>query len=764
MIRRMLVTGCVLAASLAPGWSGPAAAQDPVEIRAIPQVEPFEVRVERAAQLLEADPQAAIEQLDHLAVESVELRKTRPLEAGERPAHRQVFVIRARAHLQLLNNDKVEDSYLELLRIDPFFAEPLAPREQEILDLVRTRASGVLEVTSPVRDALVLLDGIQVGTIGDAPVRLSIVAGLYHLRLEKPGHQPAAARVTLVPGQTLAVADLAPRARVPPVAFLVDRPGVDVLVDGQGVGQTERVSELKRTLPAEEAAALDQVLTLARFDPSVSAAFFVRDPPVDRTLSVRFSGECFIEEIRTVAITADALARLDPTAPLLWFGESSAVRMLPDVGTLRVASVPTDADVYLDNQIVGRSPLQRDVCAGEHRVRVRHRIGSYNVTARIVRGRSEVIDVTLKPSLAFLGAVEMADSSVRPAPGLASTVDKALAAAMTTFRLATKVDLPPEIRRWTEGSTSDLVVAIERGDEEALSRLLKLATDNYDAPLVMVAVARGPAANVSTPLDLMLFWYEHAGADRVRVDRISSQALADVFARLNTPDDALRFVFERGLGLEFADTLLPDVPVVVARVEPGSPAALAGLKAGDPVTAVDGAQVSAVQIRHLLEQKKPGDVLTLRVPIAGQPNRQVAVPVQSRPRRAPIFEDRYYANALIAQLQAAAAVTPNAADRDVLNFNLALAHMRFGEWRLALGVFESLAKVPTGPGVGPGAALYFRALCHERLGERDRAVTLLREAATIDGELLMDDGSSVGALARIRLAWLGENRGAGPGR
>jgi hypothetical protein len=397
-----------------------------------------------------------------------------------------------------MHSEKVDESYRELLRVDPFFNAVLAPREQETLDALRTRESGLLEVSSSVRDCRILLDGMEVGVTGDVPIRVSLVAGTYQLRLEKLRHLGAGARVTVVPGQTLSMSDLTPTSQVPPVAFLTDREGIEVSIDNQPAGETARLSDLRGKLTVEESGALDQAVTLARFDATTSAAFLLRDPPMDRTLSVRFHRDCFIEEARTVVVTADTLAKLDPAMPLLWFGESNAIRMRADVGTLRVNSAPSDADVLIDGQLTGRTPFERNVCSGEHRVRVRHRIGSYAVTAMITRGRTEVVDVTLKPGLGFLGAVETVQGTMRPAADLTGTIDRALASTVSTFRLSAQVELPPEVQRWTDTSTTELVAASDRGDTDAVKRLLRQASDNYDAPLLMTVVARGAAASADS--------------------------------------------------------------------------------------------------------------------------------------------------------------------------------------------------------------------------------------------------------------------------
>jgi len=777
MMRRAAAAACGLAIAVVALATAPAMAQPPpLPTQAPPPagqqtppppmtppalvqpmpIDPFQSRVTTAAQLLENDPQAALEALDHLAVESIELRRTRALTDAERPAHRQLFVLRARGHVQLLNNEKVRESYLELLRVDPFFSAQLPPREEESLDAVRRADTGLLEISSPVRDCRIILDGLDIGATGDSPVRVSLVTGTYQLRLEKPGHQGAGARVTMAPGQTLTVNDLAPQPQIPPVAFLVDREGVEVVVDGAPAGQSIRLSDLKGKISALEAASLDQAVTLARFDPATTAAFLLVNPPVDRTVGLRFKGECLIEELRTVSITAQALATLDPASPLVWFGDSSAIRMRPDVGTLRISSTPADADVYIDGAMIGRTPFERSVCSGEHRLRVRHRIGSYAVSAVVIRGRTEVVDVTLKPGLAFLGAIETVQNTLRPSADLTSTVDRAFASSVQSFRLAPAIDLPPQVARWTETSTAQLVAASDKGDDDSVRALLKQASENFDAPVLVAAVARGLADAPDTPVDILVFWYEHPGVDRVRVPKATSGALADILEQFDRPADPAQLVYQNDLGMRVADTLLPEAPLLIVAVESGSPGAIAGLKPGDGISAVDGSVLTATQLAERVREKRPGDVLSLRLSGSGPGSKQLAVPIQRRPKRAGAFDPTAFGNALMAKLNAASALAAGAADRELLAFNMALVHMRFGQWKQALGVFNSLNQVPIGAGVGPGAALYFRARCHLEIGEKDRAMALLREAAAIDGQTLADDGSSVAALARLRLSALGE--------
>jgi len=753
----------------ASGWNQPSQEQAPPAQAQAAQAAPatagqtaaleaFQRRVGRAGQLLNANPKAALDALDRLAVESIELRKTRPLTTVERPVHRQLFILRARASLRAKNTENTDDSYRELLRVDPFLTVALPPREQEALDNLKTRESGWLDISSHVRDCRILIDGIDIGATGETPVRVALIAGSYQLRLEKPAHRAAGARVTILAAQPLAMTDLAPKAEIPPVVLLTDRPGISVSVDNVPSGETAGLSDLKNTLSSDESQALDQAVAAAKFDAATSAAILIRDAPVDRTFTVRFRGNCVLEAARPVAVTSDMLAGLAPGTPLISLGDSGAVRLQPDVGTMRVKSTPADAEVYLDGRIAGRTPFEGSVCSGEHRVRVRHAIGSYTVTAVITRGRTEAIDVTLKPGLGFLGAVETVQSGLRPAPDLTSSVDRSLAATVRSFRLAAPIDIPPEIQRWTDAQTVELAAASDRGDGDAVTRLLKQARDNYDAPLLLVAAARGAAGSAEAPVDFLLFWHDHAGVDRVRLPAISADVLVALFERIDRPADPGQLVYRNDLGLRVADTLLPEAPLVVVSVEAGSPAALVGIKSGDGLLSIDGAPMTAAQLADTVRQKKPGEVVSLKLPglTAGSAPRQVAVPVQRRPQRGPVFDPASFGNSLIAKLQAAAAVATTAADRELANFNLALVHMRFREWRQALDLLTALGQVPSGPGVSPGAALYFRARCHEELGERDRALAIFREAAAGDNQVLTDDGASVSAIAKLRLSNLGE--------
>src|SRR4051812_49238635 len=148
-------------------------------------------KVDAAAQQMDTDLTAALETLQHLASDSTQLRATRPLTAAERPAHSRVFLLLARGRIQALDNVKAEEAIRELLRVDPAFTGQLSPREQELFDTVRQRETGMLEVMSRERGARILVDGSDIGVIGDTALRVRILSGSYEVRAEKIGFKAA---------------------------------------------------------------------------------------------------------------------------------------------------------------------------------------------------------------------------------------------------------------------------------------------------------------------------------------------------------------------------------------------------------------------------------------------------------------------------------------------------------------------------------------------------------------------------------------------
>lgn len=106
-------------------------------------------------------------------------------------------------------------------------------------------------------------------------------------------------------------------------------------------------------------------------------------------------------------------------------------------------------------------------------------------------------------------------------------------------------------------------------------------------------------------------------------------------------DDLIQFGYVKGrvrMGITIFEmdefmARLNDAPagIIVASVEPGTPAAASGLVPGDIITSIDGNKVvTSSDIGDYLEGKKPGDVITLGVfrRTEGFPDKQLSIPIE----------------------------------------------------------------------------------------------------------------------------------------
>ena len=765
-VRCVVIAGCLVIAALVPTVttaaqqppSVPLPAPEPetvLPLQDVPMAIPFATRLAVARDQVASDPVAGMSALDELAVESAQIRATRALADAERPQHAELYLTLARSHLQMLDNDRATDMFRELLRVDPtFVVEGLPPLEQQLVSDLRSEESGFLEVLASGPGFRVVANGVPIGLTTTEPFRMMLLAGDYDIRVEQDGYEPAEGRTTIGVGRVTTLSDMVPRLVVPPIALVTSVADVPVFVGEQMVGQTAALSTVRSQLDPQQSAALDRAVALTGFSQSTAGALVLRAPPLDRAIEFRFRRECFVEVTRTIAITTEVARQLGQREPLMWFGNASAVQMEPNVGTLRVTSSPDGADVYIDEQLVGRAPLEREVCAGTRRIRVQHQIGAYSTIVSVLRDRLEAVDATIKPSVAVIGGVETVDQTLRASRDLGFKLEQALE-AVTTFQ---RVDFRPvesEADRWTSLSTARLVSAADRGDTAEVLRMLTLARQNFDAPLLLAAVERPMTGGEDEPpIDVLAFWVEHAGVDRLRWRPLEEPDGRKLMASIDLPVDLASLVYRNSAGVRVVDTPLPNVPLMIVQVDDGSAGEQAGVLVGDVVEAVDGRVLTALQFAERIQESRDGDLLGLRIARGTAPAEAVSVAIRRQPKSAPVFDRTLFGNSLMAKLTAARLMAGSRPERDLVTFSLALTHMRFADWQTALDLFEGLGALPVGLGVGPGATLYYRARCHEELSDPDSARRLYQEASTFETETLTEDGGAVAAAARRRLALL----------
>lgn len=709
----------------------------------------FQSELKRAIGLIEKGSESeGLAVLDKLAALSSDVRRVRNLGDDERADHTQLFVERAKGYLSA-GNDKVEDSLRELLRVNPLFKGTLAPRLRTLLDALIARETGTLEISSPVIGAGLRVNGALVGLTGELKTEVRLLKGEWEVRAQKAGFsKDGVIRVVVVPTTTKEIKDLAPRQVIPPLVLLSERDDIAITIAGSSdTFKFARLAALRAQLSAAASQELDKKIAASGLDANAVAGFVIPDAAIEvgKNVNLAFGGECLVKLERTISITED-MRKANETAPLMWLGNDNIVRPQQDVGMLRVSSTPSGAQVFVNNQPVGSTPLDLTRCSGPYTVRVRHpRVGSFATTTTVRQGQTVPVEVQLKPGIAFLGAVDATQSPSRSAPDLNSQIVQTATATLKTFRAADQLQVPNEIRRWSPQLAVDLVTALDKNDATQIAQLLGVATANFEAPLMVTSVRRADT------VEILFLWNEHAGVDRVRWSGQPAE-LTTVFERVDAPVDGADLVYQNDIGIRFADTALPGAPTPILVVRVDDPAT-SPLKVGDVIEAVGGMPMTAQGLSELVRRSKPGDKIALRISW-GAAAQTKEVTVARKPRRAPVFDPGLQGNVLIAKLSAAALAPPPNADPQLFTFSLAAAYMRFGDYKAASDLLTTLGNVPAGAGVGRGPALYLKARALEAQGQRDQALTALKDAAGFGDQVFADDGAGVGTMAERHAASL----------
>ena len=209
-------------------------------------------------------------------------------------------------------------------------------------------------------------------------------------------------------------------------------------------------------------------------------------------------------------------------------------------------------------------------------------------------------------------------------------------------------------------------------------------------------------------------------------------------------------------GLAVVDSLRRG-PALVAKVEPGRPAASAGLSPGDRLVSLGGTQIDsasrAARILSVARANTPLDVEWLRPDGTAHRGRLEG---RLTPRCTPPVGDGFDV-----QLRAAWAVVRGLAGGEAGAFatsSLALSLAAHGQSERAA---ELLAGIELGdrPGFGAGTIQYYLGCALQALGRGSEAGAALRAAAASSATAFDDEGPSIAPAARDRLFDLGVGAG-----
>jgi tetratricopeptide (TPR) repeat protein len=656
----------------------------------------------------------------------------RSLTSSGRDMLAQAYEYRARVYFGIGLSEKASENFRQLVQLKPDHAlskERVSLKVVELFNSVKRSLVGYLAVSSQPAGARVTLVGAgdvrtDLGLTDFFPVE--VLAGEYTVEVEREGYQKEIRPVSVTAKDTQTV-DV-PLVRVAASVFFVTEPaGVEVWIDG------ELKTKTSGNLPPE----LYEDVRARGLDPVRASA---RTEVANLTLgshAVELRLPCY-ETVKTIIPTEqpqDYVA--DP------------VKMGDSVASLTLTSDPPGARILLNGEARGVTPAQIDrICSGKVRVEVKHASGKFVKELVLAKDDAISLDCPIRPTLAFLGVeaataggqryLAEADEKIRQNLQRLTSLNFITAPREAVDRILqqdqiTRLSLLPG-----SGTDADLV----RKVTERLSGAL-------DAQGFLVAVL--PEERLQRTARLYLLAAGNTTAERVDVVNFGEgAAYTGPLGRLDAPFASSR----PWTGLITVDTLLMEA-VPVLRVVPGSPAAQAGLQAGDVLLAVDGQALKrTADLLAAVAAKEAGGrvVLQVRGVAAGSAPRGVDLTVGSSPREVPLFDPQLIYNKTMMDLRSVTGGWPGTEAAAYASLNLALCAMHFSDFAGAHDFLQKAkAELPDRPGLSRGTALYYLGLALEKLGYRPQAAEAYRAAGEAkDATLIDNDGPAVAPLAARR--------------
>jgi hypothetical protein len=629
---------------------------------------------------------------------------------------------RAEASFNLREMEVVDSDLQRILEPDPGFqidTSRSSPRLAARLEEMRAETVGELIIDLPVEPETVALDDRVISPVSGE--KMPVLAGTYMLEVSRPGFSSIRQEIEVLPGETLTVEAAIERTSavlqvtVEPCVALLELDGAPVSTKAPSIdfpGAVEDSCEL----------VVDGL------------------QPGEHVLTVSNEGYRTWEGQLTIETLTDYF--LEP------------IVLEPTRGWLVVRGLPPRIQYTIDGKLQESpkpddGPARFELPTGAHEVRIDlGTTGLFEQQVQIEDQEEEIVDVDLKPTLSYLGAIGgdsqsrlQVDQSIETAM---LALDRPLyrRAGCDTEELLGEHSISAETLRDLAG----IQPIFDRPWNER--RLQEDLDTRCRGSLYLLAVL--PDDPLPAGADLWI-WSSAPGPLSPGIRRISLPAGQDLEALRDAISAELRL--ERvWIGADLIDSLLSSGPLILS-VTPGGPAEAAGLTPGDEIVSVNGTAIaSAGALREMIDKASPGSKSRFQIR-RGTSTVEVDLETTFAPVAAPLLQPNAIPAAASSQISMMRETTSEI-EPWVLDLNHALVLMGAGEWGLAARELDRI-RAPETAGLSSGTVSYLLAralLKSENEAHRERARAALATAAEDDdARLFAADGPRVSPRASIRL-------------
>jgi tetratricopeptide (TPR) repeat protein len=641
----------------------------------------------------------------------------------------QSYELRGRAYFNIGLQEKASENFRLLVQLEPEYAiskEKVSPKIVDLFNSVKKLLVGYVAVASTPAAARVTLVGpgdtrLELGLTDFFP--LEVLAGDYIVEVAKEGYRTETRPLSLAARATESLQFELVRT-LASVYFYTEPAGVEVWIDG----------EHKVTTAGNLAPDLYEGARAKGLDPSRTSA---RTEVPNLNLgahTIEFRRKCY----ETVKRTLDTSLAQDY--------EADPVRLEDSLASLRLVSDPPGAKILLNGETKGVTPAEiGGICTGKVRVEVKHAAGKF--IKDLVLGKDEAVslDCPIRPTLAFLGVVADTPAGERNLPDAEERIRENLARMSSLNFIPAPRETVDRVLEQEKVTRKSLVPGAGT-DADLVRKITEKLAASLDVQGFLVAVL--PEERLQRTANLNLLAAGNIVAEPWPVTFAEAASYGPFLARVDQNVTSYR----PWSGLITVDTQLFSDGVPVLRVVPASPAAEAGIQAGELVSAADGKPVArTTDLLAVVAAKKPKEKLQLHLKGAGGP-RAVELTLGQTPREIPLFDPSLLYNKVMMDLRAQVEGYPGTEQAAFAGLNLAIAAMHFQDYAAAHDYLMKVkGELPTRPGISQGTAFYYLGLALEKLSYKTQAVEAYRQAAGFkDATLIDNDGPAVAPLASRR--------------